>query len=171
MHAHARRRSVLTAVGMLLVGVLASCAGTDKYALTLRARDDDGNSFINIERHWLAADGRHASSPPNSATFRLASSPIFGDVECGGEKLQRRYARISNTELVKFSFELQVDDGNVLTLVPQKIVRVAARSTPWASCVEASGRWEGTAGNLRGQTGTFTIHYDSIQTVLRLVED
>ena len=67
-----------------------------------------------------------------------------------------------------YSFELKFDDGNRLTLHPQTAVLVNLYET---DCFEETGRWQGTAGGLRNHEGTFTMHYDSIQTVLRFVED
>jgi hypothetical protein len=44
-------------------------------------------------------------------------------------------------------------------------------SSDETDCFDEAGRWKGTAGHLRNHEGTFTMHYDSIQTVLQIVED
>jgi hypothetical protein len=159
---------------LVAASVLASCGGPDKLELTLRARDDDGTSFINLERQWLAADGRHATSPPRSGDPDLHEQK-FGDAECGGEKWLRRLISRSGPEMesAEDSFELKLDDGDSATLDPQMAVRVADATGYQASmsCFEETGRWRGTAGDLLNHEGAFTVHYDSIQTVLHLVED
>ena len=163
----ARRRFLW--VVLVAVSVLASCAGPDKFELTLRTRDDDGDLLRNEDRPWLAADGRHATSRPYSGNFGV-SSMAFGDVDCGGQKwLRTSFAVLSPEVMTEFyTFELKIDDGNRLTLDPQTAVVVASSVI---DCQEETGRWRGTAGKLRDHEGTFTIHYDTIQTVLRLVED
>lgn len=155
---------------LVTVSVLASCGGPGKFELTLRARDDDGQSLPNVDRSWSAADGRHATSPPYSGTFPANSTSDIGEVECGGQKWPRHFFGVLDPKLASGnnSFELKIDDGNRLTLDPQTAVIVASYGT---DCLEETGRWRGTAGDLRDHEGTFTIHYDSIQTVLRLVED
>ena len=168
----ARRRNRW--VVLVAVSVLASCAGPDAFELTLRTRDDDGQSLYDVDRSWVAADGRHATSPPYSGDAHLAD-PKFGDAECGGEKWLRRLIWRSGPEMESSedSFELKLDDGDSATLDPQTAVRVADATgyQTGTSCFEETGRWRGTAGDLRDHEGTFTITYDSIQTVLRLVED
>jgi hypothetical protein len=66
-----------------------------------------------------------------------------------------------------YTFELTIDDGNRLTLDPQTAVIVVSNG---GDCLDETGRWRGTAGDVRDHEGTFTIHYNSIQTVLHLVE-
>lgn len=165
-----RRSLPLVSVLMVAVSVLGSCRGADKFELTLQARDDDGSSPIRVERHWLAADGRHATSPENSGTFPVDSAAELGNVDCGGQNWHRVGFSVLGPKPASRddSFELKIEDGNRLTLDPQTAVLVFF---PETSCFEEAGRWKGTAGDLRSHAGTFTIHYDSIQTVLRLVED
>jgi hypothetical protein len=168
-----RRNSSLFVVFSVALSLVVSCGGADKFDLTLQARDDDGSPFINIERQWLADDGRHATSGANSGTFPVNMNFDFGNVECGGQKYVRRYFSVLGSELASgdHAFELTIDDGNRLRLDPQRALDVIDGTTPEASCFEESGRWRGTAGDLQNRTGSFTIHYDSIQTVLRLIED
>lgn len=165
-----RRSLSLVGVLMVAVSVLASCGGADKFELTLRARDDDGSSPVRVERHWLAADGRHATSPENSGTFPVDAVAELGNVECAGQRWLRVPFSVLGPELASRddSFELKIDDGNRLMLDPQSAVTAGLGET---SCFEETGRWQGTAGDLQNHAGTFNIHYDSIQTVLRLVED
>jgi hypothetical protein len=168
-----RRHSLLVGVFWMAATALASCGGAEKFELTLQARDDNGSPFINVERQWLADDGRHATSPANSGTFPVNTNFDFGNVECGGQKYVRRYFSALGPELASgdHAFELTIDDGNRLTLDPQRALDVIDGTTPEAACFEESGRWRGTAGDLQNRTGTFSLHYDTIQTVLRLVED
>jgi hypothetical protein len=167
-----RGRSSQVCVFILGLCVLASCGGADKFELTLRARDATGSMPPVLERHWLTSDGRHATSPPVSGEMYVAE-PKFRDAECGGKKWLRRYVQVWGPEMepVENSFELKLDDGDSVTLDPQTAVRVADATGDETACYDEVGRWQGTAGDLRNHTGTFTIHYDSIQTVLRLVED
>lgn len=166
----ARRR--LLWVALVALSVLSSCGGADKFELTLRARDDDGTSYINLERPWVAADGRGATSPPTSGRFQLNPNPDIGEAECGGQKWPRHFFEVLGPEQMTegYTFELKIDDGNRLTLDPQTGV-VVAFYYGGTDCFEETGRWRGTDGDLRDHEGTFTIHYDTIQTVLRLVED
>jgi hypothetical protein len=77
----ARRRFL--GVVFVAVSVLASCGSPDRFELTLRARDDNGQSLLYVDRVWVAADGRHATSPPNSGVFNPDPKMDFGEVECG----------------------------------------------------------------------------------------
>ena len=166
----ARRKSLWVFVAAM--GVLVSCGRAEKFELTLRVRDD-GSSPTCVERHWMAADGRHATSAECSGTLRVAAPIEFGDAECGGRTWQRHYFSVLGPEPASRddSFELKVDDGNRLMLDPQTEVIVDGGAGTAIECVEQTGRWQGTAGDLQNHEGTFTIHYDSIQTILRLVED
>ena len=190
-----RRNALVASVLSATLGTLGSCGGADRFELTLRARDAEAGSpgscleygdsyefdetlaaeivrcsLFTRDRRWAAADGRRAISPvPNGTVYITA--PVFGDVVCGGEEMAGRWWSKSGPELPAGddSFELEIDDGNSLLLAQQTGV--------WASdydellCFEGAGHWRGTAGELLDRTGTFTIRYDSIQTVLRLVED
>jgi hypothetical protein len=168
----ARHNSSLVVVLSVALSVLASCGGAKKFELTLRTRDDDSVLPAYVDRHWLAADGRHATGPEYSNTFPANPVLQFGEVDCGGQKWVRSYFFVLGPELASQddSAELTIDDGNSLSLDPQTAVGLFTGSGG-GSCFEETGRWQGTAGDLRNHEGTFTMHYDSIQTVLRLVED
>jgi hypothetical protein len=158
-------------VGVFSVGVslLVSCGGADRFDLTLRTRDYDGSSTNAVERQWLTMDGRHATSPGGAGPYLSDAKTEVGDVECGGQRWPRHFFSILGPAPSRDdSFELTFDDGNRLTLDPQTAVMVRTYET---DCLEEAGRWKGTAGDLRDHGGTFTMHYDSIQTVLRIVED
>jgi hypothetical protein len=165
-----RRNLSLLGVFCVAIGVLASCGGAEKFELVLRSRADDGTSPM-LEHQWLSADGRHALSPEISSSFQVQLHWNYGDVECGGQRMVRHGFAELGSELASKddSFDLKIDDGNDLRLDPQTAVTVddgAGRL-----CFEETGRWQGTAGDLRNHTGTFIIQYDTIQTVLRLIED
>lgn len=168
----ARRISSLVGAFSVVVSLTVSCGGAKKFDLTLRVRDYDGASAVNLELQWLAADGRHATSPPISGLFPIGGTVDIGAVDCGGQRWPRRFSQVLGLEQAPpgYSFELEIDDGNRLTLDPQRAVVV---SSPYQEidCLEETGRWQGTAGHMRNHEGTFTMHYDSIQTTLRLVED
>ena len=70
------------------------------------------------------------------------------------------------------SFELTFDGGDTLRLEGATGVWATESNLDYGpTCFEANGRWRGAAGELEGRTGRFTIAYDSVQTILRLVED
>ncbi len=102
--------------------------------------------------------------------FPIGGTFDFGAVDCGGQRLPRHFFQVLSQEQASpdYSFELKIDDGNRLTLDPQTAVVVSFDET---DCFEETGRWQGTAGDLLNHEATFTIHYDTIQTVLRIVED
>ncbi len=167
-----RRSSPLVGAFSVGVSLLVACGGAEKFELTLRIRDYDG-SRVYVERQWLAGDGRQATSPANSGTFPGGATFDIGDVECGGQRWPRQFFSVLGPEPASAddSFELKVDDGNRLMLDPQTEVIVDGGTGVGTECFEETGRWQGTAGDLQNHVGTFNIHYDSIQTVLRLVED
>lgn len=166
----ARRISSLVGAFSVAVSLLVSCSRVEKFDVTLRVRDYDGSSAINVDRQWLAADGRHATSPADPGPFPADATFDFGDPECGGQSWPRHAFIVLGPAPASRddSFELKIDDGNRLTLDPQTAV---VASFDQIDCFEETGRWRGTAGDLRDHEGTFTVHYDSIQTVLHLVED
>ncbi len=165
-----RRNLSLLGVFCVAISVLASCGGAEKFELVLRSRADDGYSQT-LEHQWLSADGRHAISPEISSSFQLRFDNDFGDVECGGQRMLRLSFIDWGSQLASKddSFDLKIDDGNGLRLDPQTAVTVYDGAG--ALCFEETGRWEGTTGDVLNHAGTFSIHYDTIQTVLRLVED
>jgi hypothetical protein len=165
-----RRNLSLLGVFCVAIGVLASCGGPEKFELVLRSRADDGYSQT-LEHLWLSADGRHATSPEISSSFQVRLHYDYGDVECGGQRMLRHGFADWSRQLASKddSFDLKIDDGNGLRLDPQTAVTVDDGAGPL--CFEETGHWEGTAGDVLNHAGTFTIRYDTIQTVLRLVED
>ena len=166
-----RRDSSLVAVVALTLSLVASCKGADKFELTLRGRDDASSSPTH-QLQWRAADGRHATSP-EYWVFPDGTGSEFGNVDCGGQSWVRSYFSVLGPELASRddSYELKIDDGKGLMLDPQTEVFVSGGTGGGTACFEETGRWEGTTGDVLNRTGTFTLHYDSIQTVLRLVED
>jgi hypothetical protein len=195
-----RRRSFPSLLGALACGVtlLVSCDAVNKFQLTLRSRGFDGVAFATetppcpqaenacpanfSESSWVAADGRTAIALAHTTFFRADESPdvsesqrfddqyYYGNVACGGQDYKLRYYRkLDPKTRPNGAFELDVDDGNRLTLKPQSVVSVEdGRDT---LCFEEEGTWRGTAGEVRNKTGTFNLRYDSIETVLELVED
>jgi hypothetical protein len=177
-------------------GLLTSCGGGDRFELTLRARDANAMSFANCpgglvnvtpgaslpsdvyrcedtfeERRWVTSDGGRAITPAHIEVRFVSDVVALTDVVCGGKGLGSLSGWESGPGLTAFdaSFELRIDDGNTLMLDQQTGVWV-----DWVDvveCFETAGRWRGTAGQVRGRTGSFTIRYDSIQTVIKLVED
>lgn len=163
-----RRRTSLVGVFSVAVSLLVSCGGSEKFELMLRTRDNGAWNFY-LERQWRAADGRHAVSLDVRGLILADAKVGVGDAECGGQRWPRHFFSVLSPATTRDdSFELKVDDGNSLTLDPQTAVVVSSYET---NCFEETGRWKGTAGQLRDHKGTFTMHYDSIQTVLRIVED
>ncbi len=197
--AQRRGRSSSLLPGVVVVGVtfLASCAGGRRFELTLRFRGFDGVAFATANRcpqadttcpasfsesSWVAADGRTATAPAHTVVFRADGSPdkrpsqkfddqyYYDDVACGGQEYKQRYYRKSPPKTgPNGAFEVEIDDGNRLTIDPTTAVSV--ETGRYTLCFEEVGTWRGTAGDLRNHTGTFNLHYDSIQTVLRLVEN
>jgi hypothetical protein len=161
---HGRQGCLLAGFLAVALSTLGSC-DADRFELTLRSRD--GLSLSSLERPWLAADGRRATSP--AYTVRFLSAPTFGDVECGGRQWTRRYFSIASAALGPY--ELEIDGGSRLTLDPQTAVEVSDGTGTETACFEEVGLWRGTAGDVVDRTGRFTLHFDSIQAVLRLVED
>jgi hypothetical protein len=165
----ARRSSSLVGLFSVAVSLLVSCGGAEKFELTLRSRYYDSASTNPLETQWLTADGRHATSPGGSDPFRGGAEAEVGAVECGGQRWPRHFFTVLGPAPSRDnSFELKFDDGNRLTLDPESAVMVYLYDV---DCFEEAGRWKGTAADLRNHGGTFTLHYDSIQTVLRIVED
>jgi hypothetical protein len=194
-----RGRSFLLLLGALAVGgnLLASCDRDHRFELTLRNRSFDGVALVNAaciratngcttilgESSWVAADGRTAIGRAQTIVFRAdqtadqsdsrlesGNSVYFGPVDCGGQQWKLIYYREPDPRTgPKGSFELDIDDGNRLTIEPQNVVSVDnGRDT---FCFEEAGTWRGTAGKVRNDRGTFDLHYDSVQVVLRLVEN
>lgn len=178
------------------VNAITACGGDGKFELAFRARDSDrrvpqGQCVMGApdyfdealqwrifecvstttEREWVAADGRRAVTPPATEVMFLPNNQ-YGEIPCGGRTVPLSWWNGSRAELppMEVTFELVIDDGNTLTLDEDSILW-AVDSAGTSKCVEASGSWRGTDGDLRGRTGRFTIVDDSIQSVLRLVED
>lgn len=121
---------------------------------------------------WRAADGRRAINRPNDLLW-FRAQPEQDDVVCGGQAVVQQYVWDSEEMPARDeSFELTFDGGDSLRLEGATGVWASASSLYYGpKCFEATGRWRGAAGELQGRTGRFTIVYDSVQTVLRLVED
>jgi hypothetical protein len=182
----------------IALSTLACCGGGDRIDLTLRARDADGLSedpkciygnqsvrrdeslrsdirtcvFEFGQTQWRAADGRPAINQPHDVLW-FRAQPEQDDVVCDGQAVVHQYVWDSEELPARDgSFELTFDGGDTLRLESATGVWASARSDYYGSkCFEANGRWRGAAGELQGRTGRFTIVYDSVQTVLRLVED
>ena len=163
-----RRCTSLVGVFAVAASLIVTCGGSERFELTLRTRDYNGGRTSSLDRQWRTADGRHAVSLDVPGLFLSDGKAEVGDVECGGQSWPRHSFSVLNPAHTRDdSFELAVDDGNHLTLDPQTAVMVTSTET---NCFEETGRWRGTAGHVRNHEGTFTMHYDSIQTVLRIVE-
>jgi hypothetical protein len=185
----ATRGAVIT---LALVAVL-SCGGDDEFALTLRTRDPDGAlqwgdkcsdpfsdyakrsgaplqcvSSVN-EQRWVAEDGRRALSPAHTATIFFRAG-TFGTVMCNEESAIKYWFATSPEQPSEESFDLEFDDGDAVTLHSQAGLWTLEVIGP-PVCSEVTGTWVGTAGEPKGRTGTYRMVYDSIQTVLHLVED
>ena len=189
-----RRRTYIALTWLVL---LTSCArGVEKLDLTLRSRDGfarttTGCEFwaehphptkLYIERHeatttecegteaarqWVGSDGRRASSAGASGPA-FFSSYLISHVVCNGQALRLGQSwfrwRIPGNTL-----DVQFDDGSTVTLHDEQAIAVFNDAE--VGCSEGSGQWRGTAGSLVGRAGTYTMVYDSTQTVLHLVED
>lgn len=173
---------------LLATLLVASCGGSHRFELSLRSREANGAltttcvavigeaapdnleecALVFKERRWVTSDGGRAITPAHTEyTFVLWT---YDSVACGGKDFGPMYRRESAPDRPADddSFELKLDDGNTLVLDQQ--------TGHWGyfdeiKCFETAGRWRGTAGRLKDHTGTFTIVYDSIQTLIRLVED
>jgi hypothetical protein len=160
----ARRRVVLCAALFLEICVLGSCGGHNRFELTLRTREFGGDTLRGLT--WTGPDGRRAISSSQVALGQHDSD--FGDVVCGGETWHRTFfVELTRLEPAN-SFELVTDNGSHLTMIPQTFTVVGLGET---LCTEETGIWRGADGELEGRTGTFSIHYDTIQATLSLVED
>ena len=165
----ARRCSSLVGVLSVAASLLMACGASEKFELTLRTRDYCCERTSSLDHQWRTADGRNAVSPDIPGLFLPGGETEVGDVECGGQRWPRHFFSVlSPAQTRDHSFELEVEDGNRLTLDPQTAVMVSSTET---NCFEETGRWKGTAGHVRNHEGTFSMHYDSLQTVLRIVED
>ena len=124
--------------------------------------------FVFKELEWVTSDGGRAITPAQTEhTFTLFS---FAGVVCGGKDLGQmgRWESGPGLPADDDSFELRIADGSTLMLDQETGLWGAYDEM---KCFETAGRWRGTAGRLKDHTGTFTILYDSIQTVIKLVED
>lgn len=194
-----RNGSWLAGFLSIVFGVLASCGGGDKFELTLRVRDSDGqspesacvlggSSFYEFSealnspisecvvtvarRDWVAADGRRATSPAHTE-ITFVPQHEYDKIVCGDKQMVQRWWLKTRPELPagETSFMLEIDDGNTVKLTRDVGVWVFGASRAGLDCFEGSGHWTGTAGELLDRSGRFTILNDSVQTVLRLVED
>ena len=187
----------LIAAGLLVGALAAGCSNRDKFELAVRVRDvfewtePDAGCILNIvqrretpespsrpatrcsfqssEQLWSGDDGRHAVVATPAVTLYF-TVPTYGPVECGGRSIPGMwwFTLLPDRTPHAGVFEMQADEGSTIALEMEEGV--------WAggaldSCVEMSGTWRGMAGNLRDRTGTYTWVDDSIQSVLRIVED
>lgn len=122
------------------------------------------------ERVFVSQDGQRAVSPAHVMTIEI-SNPIVRNIACGGQTYARLWGYDLRSEASPSDdeFELDTSEGSRLTLDPERGLWVAPGSGA-ISCAEMGGSWRGTSGDLRGHTGTFTMVYDSVQTVLHIVE-
>lgn len=195
----ARNKPVRPALVALAVALslLASGGGSGTFELTLRSRaapdpssggacifglhrnlspGSDGGRALHTcalaygARQWVGDGGRMAISRPHTETTSFTFN-TFAAVVCAGRQLPPVFWTESTAvptaggEGIEFEF----DDGNGVSLEPEH--GLAAASYTDLECFEVTGRWRGTAGNLSNRTGSYTMTYNSIQTVLRLVED
>ena len=179
----------LLATLAIAMSSIASCGNPDKLDVTLRSRDGfagdppTGCTFWNdethadpttecvnttLERQWVDADGRRATSPTVTGRVYYFSSFLTDPVVCNGHPLTVNEVWFKWRTPVGV-VELRFDDGDAAALHDEQGMGV--RHLDYVSCSEATGQWRGTAGSLLGRSGTYTSMYDSIQTVLHLVED
>ncbi len=180
-----RHNRLLVGVASAALSALGSCGTANKFELTLRDRELRGPAADFHERTWTAQDGRIAVSLVHPNFFIDVIDGIdwnmrwnvgitqFGSVVCDGQQRVGHLFYEFDRELApgEGSFELEIDDGNRLTLDPQTGVRVFDLYDYENLCFEETGTWRGTAGELVDRTGTYSLRDDSIQIVLRLVED
>ena len=182
----------------IALSTLACCGGGDRFELTLRARDAVGSredpqcvygsqsvrrdeSLPSDNRtcvlkfgqaQWRAADRRRAINQADDVLW-FRARPEQDDVVCGGQAVVQQ--AVWDSEVLPArdeSFELTFDGGDMVLLEAATGVWASTSTADYGlKCFEANGRWRGEAGELKGRTGRFTILYDSIQTVMRLVED
>lgn len=187
------RRLAVLAIAM---NSIASCGNPDKLDVMLRSRDGFGKSSgectywldgphparywvserhieattkcvgTTVERHWVAVDGRQATSPGETGPVYF-SSYLMDPVECNGRKLGLKESWFK-WRIVGAGLDMQFDDGTAVAFHDERGMAVYDGSN--INCSEATGQWVGTAGELKGRAGTYTSVYDSIQTVLHLVE-
>jgi hypothetical protein len=189
-----RLRGVYVILALLLaVSVPASCSDGSGFEMTVRARDgSDGFpvwcsddtvltpigqpitcQFERAERVWNDGGERKAIQPARTyfLSFLNDPSPALGEYECGGRTL----TNVWRTELDPVTtdrsdpLQLVMDDGSSIELSLVGQLDVTGRTLD--ACQETWGTWHGTAGDLDGRTGTYTTVFDSVQTVLHLVED
>lgn len=180
-------RLSLLAILAITMNSIVSCGVGDKLDVTLRSRDRFGDPLSGcnlwldephaetttecvdtaLERQWVDADGRRATSPTASGSVYF-SSMLTGPVVCNGHPLTVDEAwfkwRAAGRDI-----DMQFEDGDAMTLYDEQ--GMAVNHLDYISCSETTGRWRGTAGSLLGRAGTYTSVYDSIQTVLHLVEE
>jgi hypothetical protein len=163
-----------------------SCGDADKLDITMRSRDGFGDPPTGctfwldelhaetttecvatpLERQWVDADGRPATSPTATGPVYF-SSYLRDPVVCNGHPLTMDESwfkwSADGGDIVRF------DDGDAVTLYDERAIAIV--HLDYVICSEATGTWRGTAGSLLGRTGTYRMVYDSIQTVLHLIED
>ena len=175
-----RTLALLGTVVVASLSLLASCGGDGKLELTLISRMEPTSSDLSCvderpeiyeqclevgPQQFVAVDGRRATVPARS-TVRSWESRESAEVVCAGTDFgyKSRATSDSPQELV-----LEFDDGSTLTMREESAMVVPASFV--FLCFEARGRWQGTAGDMSGRTGTFEWFYDTIQTTLHLDED
>jgi hypothetical protein len=188
---------MLTAAGLLLGASGTGCSDRDEFELAVRVRDGFEWSlphagcilntvelpataespsrpgtrcnFQSSEQQWSGDDGRHAVVATPAVTLYF-TVPTYGQIECGGGSIAGIwwYTLLPDRTPDAGVFEMQTDDGSTIALEMEEGVWASGELD---SCVEMSGSWRGVAGNLRDRTGTYTIVDDSIESVLRIVED
>jgi hypothetical protein len=122
------------------------------------------------ERVFVGANGQRAVEPAHVLSVQI-TNPTDRNTTCGDEPYARVWAwnLVPGAPEVEDEFELETAEGSRITLDPHRGVWVAPGSGAIA-CSEIGGAWRGTSGDLRDHSGTFTMVYDSVQTLLRLVE-
>jgi hypothetical protein len=124
------------------------------------------------ERVWTSSDGQRAVSPAHVA-FELVSYISRDTISCAGKPAvmafwyQKMAANGATAENDQMLLEMGAD---VMLLQPDAGLWTVNIDGEYY-CFDVTGRWRGTAGSLLRRTGTYTMVYDSIQTVLHLVED
>jgi hypothetical protein len=184
-----------TYIALTVLVLLVSCGrGTEKLDLTLRSRDrsdlwprvsncaagSDENppatwkcELAYDEHLWQTSDGRRAVSPSHTSIDRV-SDLRFESISCGGQPPKRAfwYRSIATDEPAADvdQAQLRIYGGDTLVLHRTTGLWTMDQDGNFL-CFDISGTWHGTAGKMNGRTGTYTMVYDSVQTVLHRVED
>lgn len=124
----------------------------------------------NAATTWIGPGVRRATTPARTQPSSITTVE-YGAIDCAGQHHDLDFFSRWGTDLAlgQDSWEVDLDDGRRLTLVARTgLVVSAGFNTPL--CMEESGIWRGTAGDLLHRTGTYRLVYDTIQAVLQLQE-